>query len=143
MEQNNQAEATTAEETNGTAAEPTPDEDSDQVGPTDPADIVTSPVGTRSRALLEEFKASAAELKKRSSELITRTEAVVALAATLDDIDAIVSKEGMLVREERCIHCNQIQGAGHKRGKCANEARINEIQARLTQFYASPSVLQT
>jgi hypothetical protein len=32
MEQDNQAEATTAEETNGTAAEPTPYADSDRAG---------------------------------------------------------------------------------------------------------------
>src|SRR5437867_109261 len=80
-----QSEATSLDETRGTEEERTSQAETKKVDP-------ISAVGTRSRAVLEEFMASAEDLRELSSKLIARTDAVVALATALDDIDAIVTK---------------------------------------------------
>jgi hypothetical protein len=133
-----EVEAATSESTVTVDDSPDDTQDSDSTHLTDDADELGGTVGNRSRALLEEFTACAAELKENSSQLLARVDDFVGVAATLDDIHAILSKTDVLVREEECVRCNRPQGKPHARMGCDAMARLAEVEARITQVYATP-----
>jgi hypothetical protein len=83
----------------------------------------------RITALAEELASSSTQLMENIVDDLD----TVAIAKRLDDVNEIVFKREVIVREESCPRCNRLQGEPHKLGSCINAGRVEEIRARLSQ----------